>query len=81
MRAISREGKGWIVKLEAEEKKKTGISSLKIRYNQVFGYSIEVTKSNLHLVPDRYHPETDPGQWRTFHHPRTEGIRDKGIRG
>jgi DNA mismatch repair protein MutS len=54
LRQISREGKGWILKLEAEEKMKTGISSLKIRYNQVFGYSIEVTKSNLHLVPDRY---------------------------
>jgi len=54
LRAISREGKGWIVRLEAEERKKTGISSLKIRYNQVFGYSIEVTKSNLHHVPERY---------------------------
>jgi len=54
LRSVSREGKGWIVKLEAEERKKTGISSLKIRYNQVFGYFIEVTRSNLHLVPDRY---------------------------
>jgi DNA mismatch repair protein MutS len=54
LRQISKEGKGWIFQLEAEEKKKTGISSLKIRYNQVFGYYIEVTKSNLHLVPDRY---------------------------
>jgi DNA mismatch repair protein MutS len=40
--------------LEAEERKKTGISSLKVRYNQVFGYYIEVTKSNLHLVPGHY---------------------------
>ena len=55
LRAVSREGKGWILKLEEEERKKTGISSLKVRYNQVFGYSIEVTKPNLHLVPDRYH--------------------------
>ena len=54
LREIGREGKGWILQLEAEEKKKTGISSLKVRYNQVFGYYIEVTKSNLHLVPDRY---------------------------
>ena len=54
LRQISKEGKGWILQLEAEEKKKTGISSLKIRYNQVFGYYIEVTKSNLHLVPERY---------------------------
>jgi DNA mismatch repair protein MutS len=54
LRAIGREGKGWIIQLEAEEKKKTGISTLKVRYNQVFGYYIEVTKNNLHLVPDHY---------------------------
>jgi DNA mismatch repair protein MutS len=54
LREIGREGKGWILQLEAEERKKTGISSLKVRYNQVFGYYIEVTKSHLHLVPDHY---------------------------
>jgi DNA mismatch repair protein MutS len=54
LREIGREGKGWILRLEAEERKKTGISSLKVRYNQVFGYYIEVTKSNLHLVPAHY---------------------------
>ncbi len=51
LRAISKEGKGWILQLEAEERKKTGISSLKIRYNQVFGYYIEITKSNLSSCP------------------------------
>ncbi len=54
LREIGREGKKWIVHLEAEERMKTGISSLKVRYNQVFGYYIEVTKSNLSLVPDHY---------------------------
>ncbi len=54
LREIGREGKGWILQLEVEERKKTGISSLKVRYNQVFGYYIEVTKSNLHLVPAHY---------------------------
>jgi DNA mismatch repair protein MutS len=54
LRKIGREGKGWILRLEAEERKKTGISSLKVRYNQVFGYYIEVTKSNLPLVPQHY---------------------------
>jgi DNA mismatch repair protein MutS len=54
LREIGREGKKWILQLEAEERKKTGISSLKIRYNQVFGYYIELTKSNLHLVPGHY---------------------------
>ena len=54
LREIGREGKKGIVPIQAGERKKTGISSLKIRYNQVFGYYIEVTKSNLHLVPDHY---------------------------
>ena len=54
LRDISREGKGFIARLEAQEKARTGISSLKIRYNKVFGYYIEVTKSNLADIPDDY---------------------------
>ncbi|MGE5558278.1 MAG: DNA mismatch repair protein MutS [Bacillota bacterium] len=51
----SREGKNWIAELESNEKEKTGIKSLKISYNQVFGYYIEVTRANLSLVPPHYH--------------------------
>jgi DNA mismatch repair protein MutS len=54
LRAVSREGKGFIARLEAQEKSRTGISSLKIRYNKVFGYYIEVTKSNLSGIPENY---------------------------
>jgi len=54
LRSISREGKGFIARLEAQEKARTGISSLKIRYNKVFGYYIEVTKANLADIPDDY---------------------------
>ncbi len=54
LRAISSEGKGFIARLEAQERTRTGISTLKIRYNRVFGYSIEVTKSNLAAVPADY---------------------------
>lgn len=54
LRAISHEGKGFIARLEAQERARTGISTLKIRYNRVFGYSIEITKSNLGAVPDDY---------------------------
>ena len=54
LRAISHEGKGFIARLEAQEKARTGISTLKIRYNRVFGYSIEITKSNLANVPPDY---------------------------
>ncbi len=48
------EGTSWIHQMEEEEKEKTGIKNLKIRYNKVFGYYIEVTKSNLESVPENY---------------------------
>jgi len=54
LRSVKRDGKRWIAQLESEEKVKTGINSLKVRFNQVFGYYIEVTKSNLSLIPDYY---------------------------
>ena len=44
----------WIARLQTHERQRTGIKSLKVRYNQVFGYYIEVSKANLHLVPDAY---------------------------
>jgi DNA mismatch repair protein MutS len=44
----------WILDLEQEEREKTGINSLKIRFNKVFGFYIEVSKSNMHLVPQSY---------------------------
>ena len=53
-RKSTTEGKTWLVELEAKEKQATGIKNLRISYNKVFGYYIEVTKSNLNLVPDRY---------------------------
>jgi len=54
LRSVSRDGKKWIAAMEAEEKKKTGIHSLKIGFNNVFGYYIEVTKANAASVPDSY---------------------------
>ncbi len=51
-RDASRNGKTWIAELEQKERKKTGIRSLKIGYNRVFGYYIEVTKANLHVLAE-----------------------------
>src|SRR5690606_8716139 len=51
-RFISRNGKSWIAELEKKERELTGIKSLKVGYNKVFGYYIEVTKPNLHLLPE-----------------------------
>ena len=52
--SIGRDGKKWISALEERERKKTGISSLRVGFNSVFGYYIEVTKMNTHLVPGDY---------------------------
>lgn len=52
--ALSRDGKSWIREFAAEEQKRSGISSLKVGFNRVFGYYIEVTRPNLHLVPAEY---------------------------
>ena len=48
------EGKNWLIELEAKEKEETGIKNLKVGFNKVFGYYLEVTKSFLNQVPDRY---------------------------
>ncbi len=55
LRGISRSGKEQIAAMEAAERARTGVGSLKIRFNRVFGYYIEVSKANLHAVPDDYH--------------------------
>lgn len=47
-------GEEWLQKFEEEEKERTGIKNLKVAYNKVFGYFIEVTKSNLNMVPQSY---------------------------
>ena len=54
LRRASREGKNWIGDLQEREIASTGIKSLKVRFNSVFGYFIEITKSNLAAVPERY---------------------------
>ena len=54
LRRISKLGKDFILDIEQREKERTGINSLKIKYNKVFGYFIEITKANQHLVPQDY---------------------------
>ena len=54
LRQIVGQGKEWIAAMEAEERKRSGIQSLKIGFNQVFGYYIDVTKPNLNMVPEHY---------------------------
>src|SRR4028119_1888340 len=54
LRSISRGGKSWIATLETTERERSGIKSLKVGYNAVFGYYIEVSRPNLPLVPEGY---------------------------
>ena len=54
LRAATRGGKDWVAKLQQDEIERTGITSLKVRFNSVFGYYIEITKSNLDKVPPHY---------------------------
>lgn len=53
-RAASTSGKQWILELEQKEREETGIRNLRIQYNRVFGYYIEVSKSYYEMVPARY---------------------------
>lgn len=54
LREMASSGKSFIARMENEERQRTGIGNLKVRYNRVFGYFIEVTKSHLESVPDHY---------------------------
>jgi DNA mismatch repair protein MutS len=54
LRDLSRNGRQYIAQIEARERKRTGIQSLKVRFNNVFGYYIEITRANLHLAPADY---------------------------
>ncbi len=54
LRGLVKDGKTWVAELEGRERRRTGISSLKVRFNRVFGYYIEVSRANLALVPEDY---------------------------
>jgi DNA mismatch repair protein MutS len=54
LRALAQSGRQWVAELEARERERTGIKSLKVGYNKVFGYYIEITRSNLDNVPEDY---------------------------
>ncbi len=66
--------------MEERERARTGISSLKVRFNRVFGYYIEISKSNLHAVPARLPAQADDRRRRALHHAGAEGVRGEGAR-
>ncbi len=54
LRAIAKNAKDWVLRFQQQERERTGINSLRVAYNSIFGYYIEVTKANLNSTPDHY---------------------------
>lgn len=77
LRAASREGKRWIADLQTREAERTGIKSLKVKYNAVFGYFIEITKSNLAQAPDDYTRRQTTANAERFITPELKEMEDK----
>jgi DNA mismatch repair protein MutS len=79
LRTISRSGKRHIADMEEAERARTGVSSLKIRYNRVFGYYIEVSKSNLGSVPPDYHRKQTIAGGERFITPALKDYEEKVL--
>ena len=79
LRSVSRDAKHHIVAMEQAERDRTGIASLKVRYNRVFGYYIEVSKSNLHAVPDDYQRKQTVAAGERFITPALKDYEQKAL--
>jgi len=79
LRSISSEGKGWIAGIERRERERTGIGSLKVSYNKVFGYFIEVTKTNLQNIPPDYIRKQTLANAERFITPELKEYEDKVL--
>jgi DNA mismatch repair protein MutS len=77
LREIARTGKDWVLKFADTERQRTGITSLKVAYNSVFGYYIEVTKPNLHLVPESYIRKQTLANSERFYTPELKDFEQK----
>ena len=80
LREISRGGRATIARIEERERARTGIASLKVRFNRVFGYYIEVTKSNLALVPQDYQRKQTVVGGERFITPELKEYEEKVLR-
>lgn len=79
LREISTGGKEWVAQLENSERERTGIRSLKIGYNKIFGYFIEVTHANSHLIPDDYQRKQTLSNAERFITPDLKAYEEKII--
>ncbi|HML47099.1 MAG TPA: DNA mismatch repair protein MutS, partial [Clostridia bacterium] len=78
-RSAARDGKQWIADVEASEREATGIKNLKVGYNRVFGYYLEVTKSNYDLVPYRYQRRQTLANCERYVTPELQEIEQKIV--
>ncbi len=81
LRDISRNSRQYIAAIESRERAATNIASLKIRFNNVFGYYIEISKANLQLSPRHVRTQTDPCERGAVHHAGIEGIGSQSVFG
>ena len=79
LRSISRNAKHHIAQIESTERQRTGIASLKVRFNRVFGYYIEVSKSNLHAVPEDYQRKQTIATGERFVTPALKEYEQKAL--
>jgi DNA mismatch repair protein MutS len=76
-RRAATDGKGWLAALQTREQERTGIKSLKIRYNKVFGYYLEISQTNLHLVPEDYRRKQTLANAERFITPELKEMEEK----
>jgi len=76
LRQAKTEGKNWLAKLETEERERTGIKGLKIKYNRIFGYYLEVTNSYKNMVPDDYVRKQTMSNAERFSTPRLKELEE-----
>ncbi|MCP5538789.1 MAG: DNA mismatch repair protein MutS [Akkermansiaceae bacterium] len=79
LRAAGTEGKQWIADLQTREQKRTGIPSLKVKYNAVFGYFIEITKTHLDKTPDDYTRKQTMANAERFITPELKEVENKVL--
>ncbi|MDY0185789.1 MAG: DNA mismatch repair protein MutS [Desulfuromonadaceae bacterium] len=79
LRTITREGKGWIARLEKQERTSTGINTLKVRYNRVFGYFIDVPRTQIGKVPSHYERKQTLANSERYFTPELKEYEDKVL--
>ena len=76
---LASNGKDWMLRYEAEQREESGISSLKVKYNKVFGYYLEITKSNLDKTPDNYIRKQTLANAERFFTPELKEMEEKVL--